>query len=77
MSDTIEPMPTSGVRGQTGDRENLQVPAAELVERAKTEGSGNRVLRGGFTSLIAALVSRVMARAAGVALKIPRRPPEA
>jgi hypothetical protein len=52
LSDTIEPMPTSGVRGQTGDRENLQVPAAELVERAKTEGSGNRVLRGGFTSLI-------------------------
>ncbi len=38
MSDTIEPMPTNGAKGQTGDRQDLQALAAELVERAKTEG---------------------------------------
>ena len=38
MSDTIEPMPTNGAKGQTGERQDLQAVAAELVERAKTEG---------------------------------------
>jgi putative transposase len=38
LSETIEPMPTNGVKGQTGNREDLQALAPELVERAKTEG---------------------------------------
>jgi putative transposase len=38
LSDTIEPMPTIGAKGQSGDRQDLQALAAELVERAKTEG---------------------------------------
>ena len=38
MSETIEPMPTNGAKGQTGERQDLQALAAELVERAKTEG---------------------------------------
>ena len=41
MSDTIEPMATNGVKRQTGerqDRQDLAALAAELVERAKTEG---------------------------------------
>jgi hypothetical protein len=31
-------MPTNGANRQTGNRQDLQVPAAQLVERAKTEG---------------------------------------
>ena len=41
MSDTIEPMPTNGANGQTGerqDRRDLQALAQELVQRARTEG---------------------------------------
>ena len=41
MSDTIEPMPTNGANGRVGerhDRQDLQALAAELVERARTEG---------------------------------------
>ena len=41
MSDTIEPMSTNGAKRQPGerqDRQDLQALAAELVERATTEG---------------------------------------
>jgi putative transposase len=37
LSDTIEPMPTNGAK-QAKDHRDLQALAAELVERAKTEG---------------------------------------
>jgi putative transposase len=37
LSDTIEPMPTNGANGAKG-RQDLQVLAQELVQRARTEG---------------------------------------
>jgi putative transposase len=38
LSDTIEPMPRNGANQARGERQDLQVLAAELVQRAKNEG---------------------------------------